>query len=79
MPKHKKFALIWWLETKEKDVINASIIAKKSRHVNEIVKLTWKDYKSQKTTKAEAKILAINGKLHFYVCVKNNYFFISIK
>lgn len=66
MSNQKKFAVIWWLKICEKDVVNLSVIPKNSRHINQIVKLMWKDFQTQQETKAEAKILAISSKLTFY-------------
>ena len=58
----KKFALIWWLDDRKKDVIQLSMIPKKNREVGCIAILKWNDIKMKKTIELKAKVLAISGK-----------------
>ena len=67
----KKFALIWWIESKEKDVVPLSLIPKKQQQLNCIVKLTWRNYKSREDIKADAKLLMISGKYLFLQVFSN--------
>ena len=60
-PKKKLFALIWWLNSAYKDTIQLSLIPKNQRKVKSLITLTWNDHQTGRKTKAEAKILAING------------------
>lgn len=55
----KKFALVWWLQSKETSMIPlTSVLPKKNRCVNAIVKLQWKGQPKM----LQAKIMSINGK-----------------
>ena len=60
--RRKKYALVWWIEDKQKDVIELSLIPKKSREVDAVATLQWNDVKAKKTTQLKAKVLAISGK-----------------
>ena len=60
--RRKKYALIWWIEYQQKDVIELSVIPKKSREVDAVATLQWNDVKAKKTTQLKAKVLAISGK-----------------
>ncbi|KAK0169590.1 hypothetical protein PV328_011852, partial [Microctonus aethiopoides] len=54
----KQFALVWWLQSKETSIIPlTSVLPKKNRSVNSIVKLQWKGQSKM----LQAKIIAING------------------
>lgn len=55
-----KFALIWWVDSSYKDVVPLLRIPKKLRNVGDTTSLSWKDYKTNKMIKADAKILAID-------------------
>ncbi|XP_055850918.1 uncharacterized protein LOC129915421 isoform X2 [Episyrphus balteatus] len=57
----KKYALIWWVKTQEKDVVDLAIIPKKQRIINNIIKLPWKDGKTKKQICLETKILKISS------------------
>ncbi|KAK0167768.1 hypothetical protein PV327_001632 [Microctonus hyperodae] len=55
----KKFALVWWLQSKETSVVPlTSVLPKKNRCVNSIVKLQWKGQSKM----LQAKIMAISDK-----------------
>lgn len=75
MPKPKKYALLWWLDSSYKDVVDLLVLPRTSREINSIVSVKWHDNKG-KTTKARAKILAINGKymsfIKIIVIIQNN-------
>ena len=58
----KKFALIWWMDDRKKDVIPLSMVPKKSQEVDTIATLKWNDVKSKKTFLLKARVLAISGK-----------------
>lgn len=57
----KKHALIWWLNTSYKDVIDLSVIPKNKRDLNEVAYIMWVDNQGKKI-RAEAKLVAIGGK-----------------
>lgn len=61
MARRKKFALIWWVDTAEKDVIPLLTFPTKQREVGCIAKLPWTDFKTGKTTHALAKIVFVGG------------------
>lgn len=65
-PKPKKYALIWWLDSAYKDVIDLLVLPRSSREVNSIASVKWRDNKRKTTTKARAKVLAISGKYVFH-------------
>ena len=52
--RRKKYALIWWIEDKQKDVIELSLIPKQSRKVDAVATLQWNDVKAKKTTQLKA-------------------------
>lgn len=58
----KKFALIWWIASSEKDVIDLSLIPKSNRKIDSVFQLTWRNLQTKQNIKAEAKLLAISGK-----------------
>src|ERR1700712_4454006 len=66
--KHKaKFALIWWVDIKYKDVVKLNMIPKQYKKEQCIVpQLPWKD-NGGKITKCKAKILCISGKYYLSI------------
>ncbi|XP_071553453.1 uncharacterized protein [Temnothorax nylanderi] len=59
-PKPKKYALIWWLDSAYKDVIDLPVLPRSSREVNSIASVKWRDNKRKTTINARAKVLAIS-------------------
>lgn len=55
MPKPKKYALIWGLDSAYKDVIDLSVLPRNNREVNCIASVKWRDNKG-KITKMRAKV-----------------------
>ncbi|KAK0071241.1 hypothetical protein PV325_013242, partial [Microctonus aethiopoides] len=69
-----KFTLIWWLDSKDTSIIPiTSVLPKKHRHVNAIVKLVWKG----QPEKLQAKIMAISGILNYINVQWNNFHWTS--
>lgn len=62
--RQKKWALIWWLNTRERDVIPLNKIPKADQKVNAITKLKWKA--GAKAEYIEVKVLQISSKYKFY-------------
>lgn len=58
----KKYALIWWVNSKYRDTIELSHFPQKQRKVNDIATRLWKNHKTGEKTTSQAKILAISGK-----------------
>lgn len=58
----KKHALIWWMNTSFKDIVELRMFPKDKREVNAIAILNWVDHKTGAKTKSEAKILAVHRK-----------------
>lgn len=69
MPKPKKYALIWWLDSAYKDVVDLLVLPRTNREVNSIASVKWRDNKRKTTTKAHAKVLAISGKYMSFIKV----------
>ncbi|XP_071653358.1 uncharacterized protein [Temnothorax longispinosus] len=59
-PKPKKYALIWWLDSAYKDVVDLPVLPRSSREVNSIASVKWRDNKRKTTINARAKVLAIS-------------------
>lgn len=74
MPRPKKYALIWWLDSAYKDVVNLSVLPRTSREVNSIASVKWHDNKRKATTNARAKVLAISGK-YCYKIISNSFYY----
>ena len=67
----KKFALVWWIDDHQKDVIKETMIPKKHLAVGEETTLKWNNFKTKKTILSRAKVLAIGGK---YILCRKYYF-----
>lgn len=69
----KKYALVWWVNSKTSNVIALNAIPTKDRHVDSITKVLWEE--NGKTTKIEAKVIAISSKYYSYLSVSKSDFF----
>ncbi|KAH0561269.1 hypothetical protein KQX54_015676 [Cotesia glomerata] len=55
-----KHALIWWIDTKETDILPLIKIPKEHRKLHAVAELTWVDNKTKRTSKSKMKVLAID-------------------
>ena len=58
----KKFALIWWCETRHRDVIPLSKIPQKKRQINGTIQLVWENFNTKECIRGMAKLLKIGSK-----------------
>ncbi|XP_066582195.1 putative uncharacterized protein DDB_G0282499 [Prorops nasuta] len=68
----KKFALIWWVDSEYKDVVELSVFPKNRRNVDAVSSITWKNYKTGENIKAAARIIAIGNNREELECIVIN-------
>lgn len=57
-----KYALIFWIESKQSDVIDASKIPTSGKKVGAVTKLLWNDKTKNLSKYFDAKIVKMDGK-----------------
>lgn len=62
MSDQETFALIWWIKSREKDIVPIGVLPKTKRNIGDVSKILWQDQKTKKVNKYDAKVCALGGK-----------------
>lgn len=58
--RRRKYALIWWIDSGETDVVPLLNIPKQHRQLHSERTVVWKDHITKQSSKSKMKVLAID-------------------
>lgn len=63
----RKYALIWWIDSAETDVIPLIKVPKQHRKLHAVAELSWKDNVTKRVTKSKMKVLSISSEYQDFI------------